>query len=144
MSRRVCMTEYLAIDLDSETWHCRRCDHEIGNARDDYKRGCLVQARHPGEVHKPLIDPERYEFTFQPDPEWVRIVEFYCPECGTMVEVEYLPPGHPPLHQIEIDLDALKEQVEREPAMLEEPSVGPDRPFNLEHSRHAHGRGEST
>ena len=29
------------------------------------------------------LDPERYRFTFSPDPEWVRILEFCCPKCGT-------------------------------------------------------------
>lgn len=126
MSRRVCMTEYLAIDLDNERWVCRSCDHDIESARDNYKKGCLVRARDPGEIHKPLIDPDRYEFTYKPDSDWVRLVEFYCPGCGTMFEVEYLPPGHPPVHQLEFDIDALKEQVERVPEMLEEPTVGPD------------------
>jgi acetone carboxylase gamma subunit len=35
-------------------------------------------------------------------------VEFYCPGCGTMVENELLPPGYPPTHDIELDIDALK------------------------------------
>lgn len=144
MNRRVCMTEYLAIDLDHERWICRRCDHDIASAREDFKKGCLVRARDPGEIHRPLIDPDRYEFTFTPDPNWCQIVEFYCPSCGTMVEVEYLPPGHPPLHQIEIDIDALKRQVEDVPAMLEEPSIGPDHPFGSGHDHAHHDGGNRT
>ena len=27
------------------------------------------------------------------------------------MEVEYLPPGHPPLHDIEFDIDALKQRA---------------------------------
>jgi len=42
----------------------------------------------------------------------VRIVEFYCPGCGTQVETEYLPPGHPITHDIEIDLDTLKQRLD--------------------------------
>ena len=34
-------------------------------------------------------------FTFAPDPNFCRILEFYCPGCGRQVESEYLPPGHP-------------------------------------------------
>jgi acetone carboxylase, gamma subunit len=41
----------------------------------------------------------------------VRIVEFYCPGCSTQVETEYLPPGHPITHDIEIDVDRLKERL---------------------------------
>jgi acetone carboxylase gamma subunit len=104
------MTEYLQIDLTDERWQCRRCHHDIASARDNYKTGLLVYDRDPREIHRPLIDPEKYEFTFSPDPLWCRIVEFYCPGCGTMIEVEYLPPGHPPTYDMEIDVDALRAQ----------------------------------
>ena len=109
---KIAMTEYLQIDLESERWLCRVCDHDIESARDNYKEGLLVYARDPSEIHKPILD-ESYEFTFAPDPEWVKIVEYYCPECGSMMEVEYLTPGHPPLHDIEFDIDALKAQWEK-------------------------------
>jgi len=39
--------------------------------------------------------------------------EFYCPGCGTQVETEYLPPGHPITHDIEIDVEQLKEQLRK-------------------------------
>jgi acetone carboxylase gamma subunit len=106
---KVAMTEYLLIDLDTELWRCRVCDHEIGNARKPYKEGLLVHSRDPREIHRPILD-ESYEFTFAPDPKWVQIVEYYCPTCGTQIEVEYLPPGHPPLNDMEFDLDAMKTQ----------------------------------
>ena len=31
----VYITEYLAIDLDSERWHCRRCWHELYGLKCD-------------------------------------------------------------------------------------------------------------
>lgn len=107
---KVLVTEYLRIDLGSEQWECRRCDRQHGSARENYKRGLLVYDRDPREVHKPLLDPKLYERTYSPDPAWCRILEYYCPQCGTMIEAEYLPPGHPPVHDIELDIDALKEQ----------------------------------
>ena len=113
---RVPMTEYLEIDLDSERWLCRRCGHDLAPARGNYKEGTLVYDRDPREIHRPLIDPARYEFTFAPDPAWCRILEFCCPGCGTMIEVEYLPPGHPPTFDMEIDFDALEAQWARRPA----------------------------
>lgn len=106
---KIAMTEYLQIDLDRERWLCRVCEHDIGPARGMYKEGLLVHARDPREVHKPILDPS-YEFTFAPDPKWVQILEYYCPGCGAMVEVEYLTPGHPPLNDMEFDIDALKAQ----------------------------------
>ncbi len=108
MTERLRVTEYVDVDLDAEVWHCNRCGHRIGPAREPYKEGCLVSARDPRAVHPALIDGE---YNFAPDPEWVRIVEFYCPGCGAQVETEYLPPGHPVTVDVEIDLDALKARL---------------------------------
>jgi acetophenone carboxylase len=105
---RLRVTEYLDLDLDREQWMCNRCGCSLGSARENYKRGCLVYDRDPREIH-PAIVPS--SFNFSPDPLWVRILEFYCPGCGTQVETEYLPPGHPITHDIEIDIEKLKERL---------------------------------
>ena len=107
---RLRVTEYLDLDLDREQWMCNRCGRSLGPARENYKRGCLVHERDPHEIH-PAIVPG--SFSFSPDPLWVRIVEFYCPDCGTQVETEYLPPGHPITHDIEIDVEQLKERLRK-------------------------------
>lgn len=107
MSVKHRMTEYLDIDLEKETWCCRRCGHELISAHENYKEGCLVYDRDPTTVHRPIL-PQPY--TLAPDPEWCRIVEFYCPGCGIMVECEYLPPGHPITCDIEPNLDLLKQK----------------------------------
>ncbi len=85
---RIPMTEYLEIDLETERWRCRRCAQDLGPARGNYKEGTLVYDRDPVEIHRPLIDPGRHEFTFAPDPAWCRILEYYCPGCGTQIEAE--------------------------------------------------------
>ena len=105
---RLRVTEYLDLDLDRELWLCNRCGRELGSARDNYKKGCLLNDRDPREIHPPLVTGA---YNFSPDPQWVRIVEFCCPGCGTQMETEYLPPGHPITHDIEIDLDRLKERL---------------------------------
>lgn len=122
---KVLITEYLRINLETEQWECRRCNKVHGSARENYKRGLLVYDRDPREIHKPLLDPRQYDRTYSPDPAWCRILEYYCPQCGTMVEVEYLPPGHPPVHDIDLDLDALKEQWKNRQEVLE-PADAPD------------------
>jgi acetophenone carboxylase len=106
---RLRITEYLDLDIGGETWHCRRCGHDLGPAKRNYKEGCLVYDRDPREIHRPVVEGE---YTLAPDPEWVRIVEFYCPGCGTQVETEYLPPGHPITHDIELDVAGLRERIE--------------------------------
>ena len=105
------ITEYLDVDLDTERWRCSRCGHEHGSARENFKHGLLVRERDPREVHRPLLDESRYEYTFAPDPEWCRLLEYYCPQCAVLVEVEYLPPGHPITNPVELDLDWLKRRV---------------------------------
>ena len=106
---REAITEYLEIDLETERWHCRRCGHDIAAARESYKRGLLLYDRDPTEIYQQVIDAE---YSHAPDPQWCRIVEFYCPGCLTQVEVEYLPPGHPITHDMELDIDALKRRQE--------------------------------
>lgn len=107
---RIRVTEYLDLDIEKERWHCNRCGRELGLARENYKKGCLICDRDPREIHPPLVAGE---FTFSPDPLWVRIIEFCCPGCGVQMETEYLPPGHPLTWDIEIDLDSLKERIRK-------------------------------
>ncbi len=114
---RLRITEYLDLDLDDEEWHCHRCDENLGPAGRNYKEGCLLHDRNPQEIHRPLIEGE---YTSAPDPEWVRIVEFYCPGCGTQMETEYLPPGHPITHDIQLDLERLKERLASGELTIEE------------------------
>lgn len=136
------MTEYLEIDLEHDLWLCRRCGHKVGNARRSYKEGLLAYVRDPREIHKPILDPEIYQFTFAPDPNWCRIIEYYCPECGTMMETEYLPIGHPPQHDMEFDIDALKTQWHGRQPLTEDELVGPE-PVGIPHqpAKHKHHHG---
>ena len=108
MATKIRVTEYLDLELETEQWHCNRCGHAFGPARDNYKKGCLLYGRDPREIHNPIVDGK---YTFAPDPDWMRIVEFYCPGCGTQVDTEYLPPGHPITWDIEIDIDSLKAKL---------------------------------
>lgn len=135
---KVLITEYLRIDLDREQWQCRVCEHAIGPARSNYKEGLLVYHRDPREIHKPLLDPTLYRHTFAPKPEWCAILEYYCPQCGTMIEVEYLPPGHPPVHDIELDIDALKQQWAGRKEVTEHVPAGEPAPRHTHH--HETGR----
>jgi acetone carboxylase gamma subunit len=108
---RAQITEYLEIELDTERWHCHRCGHDLADARANYKTGCLIAQRDPREVHNPEVEGE---YNFAPDPEWCRIVEFYCPGCAALIETEYLPPGHPLTYDIELDIDQLKSKYASE------------------------------
>ncbi len=102
MKRRI--TENLDMDTDKLEWLCHDCGHSLGPAKANYKEGCLVAARDPRQVWRPLID-EKYNYSY--DPEWTRLVEFYCPGCGALIELDVLPPGHPIAPDIELDVDKL-------------------------------------
>lgn len=112
----------LDLDLDSERWTCGKCGQDLGTARDNVKRGLLVAERDPAEVHRPLIDAE---YTFSPNPEWIRILEFYCPGCGLQVETEYLPPGHPITNTTELDIDRIKQRLASGETVLEDGRLRP-------------------
>ena len=109
MRRRI--TETLDLDLEAMEWRCHDCGESLGAASGNYKHGCLVAARNPHEVWRPLIEGD-YNFSY--DPEWMRLVEYYCPQCGTMIELDVLPPGHPIPHDIELDLEALAAKARAE------------------------------
>ena len=100
-------TEYLNINLETENWECRVCDRVHGSARENYKQFMKIYNRNPREIHRPKLNPDLYAFTFAPDPKVCAIYEFYCPGCGTMIDVEYTVPGGMPLHDFELDIDAL-------------------------------------
>ena len=102
---KIQITESLDIHMEREMWCCNKCGSELVSCHRSYKEGCLVAQRQPSEIHRPLVEGE---FNFSPDPKWCRILEYYCPQCGLLIEVEYLPLGHPPLHDIELHIGSLK------------------------------------
>lgn len=106
------ITEYLDLDLENEVWCCNRCEHVLAPARENYKTGLLVYERDPREIHRPMLNEEEYAYTFAPDPNWCRLLEYYCPGCGTLVETEYLVPGHPITHDIELDIEWFKRRAQ--------------------------------
>ena len=111
MGRKVRITEYLDIDVDEEMWCCNRCEVSLISARENYKKGCLVFGRDPTEVYQSVT---KEQLDYRPDPKWCKYVEYYCPECGTLMEVDVLPPGHPIIHDIELDIDKLKAKCTNE------------------------------
>ena len=109
MGRKIIITEYLDLDLDEAKWYCSACDRALIDAKESYKKGCLVYSKDPREIHNSVFAAE---YNFAPDPNWVRIIEFCCPKCGVQIETEYLPPGHPITHDIDMDIAKLKARID--------------------------------
>ncbi len=74
------------------------CGQEFGDYRRNWKFEAVVYERDPtdGEVH---VGPRAA------DPGWMILREFYCPGCGSQLEVEAVSPAHPILFQSLPDID---------------------------------------
>ena len=107
------ITESVDIDLNKEMWCCSRCHAEIYSARDSYLKGCLVYERPASEIYGPAIPVKQdsAKISYAPEPDFMRVIEFYCPNCGAQMSVQYLPPGHPIVSEIELDIDKLRKKA---------------------------------
>lgn len=74
---------------------CSKCGHLYCEADENFKLYSLIYDRDPKEIQPGLLGP---------DKDWMIYREFYCPDCGTQIEVEPTPQGTPILHSIEVDL----------------------------------------
>ena len=96
----------------------------VRSAAANYKEACLLFDRDPRDIHGRF--PGDPEFSFSPHPDWCRIIEMYCPSCATMLDVEYLPPGHPPTHDIQLDLPKLRARHSAEAGLRTAEAGGAD------------------
>ena len=87
-----------------------RCGQEFGDYRVNWKLEALIHVRDSAAALR-----EVYRGREQPDPAWVQIREYYCPGCGTQLEVEAVPRGCPPDFEFLPDLDTFYGQWLRRP-----------------------------
>ena len=74
---------------------CTVCGFDYGDAKENSKLNCKVYERDPKEIQPGRLGP---------DKDWMVYREFYCPGCGTQVDVEAISPGMPILHNIQLEL----------------------------------------
>jgi len=77
-----------------------RCGQNFGDYRVNWKLSALIYVRDDSEKLNDV-----YRGREQPDPEWTQIREYYCPGCGSQLEVEGVPRGTPPDFEFLPDLD---------------------------------------
>jgi acetone carboxylase gamma subunit len=82
------------------------CGHEFGPYTENWKLGALIYVRDTKET----LD-ELYPGWKSPEPTLQEIREFICPGCGTMLEVEAVPPGYPVTFDFLPDLEGFYEGV---------------------------------
>ncbi len=93
-------SELFIVQKDGERVVKCRCGQEFGDYRVNWKLQSLIHTRDTEEELQ-----EIYQGTEQPDPTWVQIREYYCPGCGSQLEVEGVPRGTPPDFEFLPDLD---------------------------------------
>lgn len=65
------------------------CGHAFGPWTRNWKEGALVRQRDDTR------DGSVYAGPRGADPAWMILREFSCPGCGTLLDVEMVPPGYP-------------------------------------------------
>lgn len=93
MTRR--MTEYLEIDNSSgkEIIQCNKCKYVFCPVTENYKNFALA-SENPLSKAGP-------EYFYRPSDRFV-LREFYCPRCATLLDVEMVLKGLPPVWNIQL------------------------------------------
>ncbi|PTQ57675.1 MAG: Acetone carboxylase, gamma subunit [Candidatus Carbobacillus altaicus] len=81
------------------------CGHEFCSADDNWKMYALIYVREDEESLNEL-----YPKLMAPDPSWQVLREYYCPNCGTQLEVENVTPWYPILKDFEPDIEAFYQE----------------------------------
>jgi acetone carboxylase gamma subunit len=76
------------------------CGHEFCDYRENWKLEALINVRDSVEELR-----EIYPDKMHGDPQWNVLREYFCPGCKTLLEVEAVPPGYPPVHDFVPDLE---------------------------------------
>ena len=86
------------------------CGHEFCDYQDNWKLHALIYVRDDVEKMN-----EIYPVLMAPDPEWQVIREYYCPGCGTQLEVEAVTPWYPVIKDFEPDIDTFYNEWLKKP-----------------------------
>lgn len=82
------------------------CGHEFGPYTENWKLKALIFVRDSEQLLEEL-----YPGPKACDPTLQEIREFICPGCGTLLEVEAVPPGYPVTFDFLPDLEGFYEDV---------------------------------
>ncbi len=98
------------------------CGHEFGDYRMNWKfRSMLAVRKTTAELE------EVYNAGIMPNPEYLEVREFSCPDCSTQLGVEVAPHGYPIVFELLPDLDTLYREWLGQPLSDESPDWYQDR-----------------
>jgi acetone carboxylase gamma subunit len=86
------------------------CGHEFGPYTENWKIHALIFVRDTEELLEEL-----YPGPKACDPKLQELREFICPGCGTLLEVEAVPPGYPITFDFLPDLEGFYGQILERP-----------------------------
>jgi acetone carboxylase, gamma subunit len=86
------------------------CGHEFCDYHENWKLDALIDVRETAEKLR-----EIYPDKMHGDPRWNVLREYFCPGCHTLLEVEAVPHGYPPVHDFVPDLEGFYEGWLRRP-----------------------------
>jgi acetone carboxylase gamma subunit len=82
-----------------------QCGYEFGPYRINWKLNSIIYVRDTSEK----LDEIYPGFRKHSRADFCEVREFYCPNCGTQLEVEAVPPGYPIAFDFLPDIDAFYE-----------------------------------
>jgi N-methylhydantoinase B len=81
-----------------DQWACADCRTAVAPASENYKLFAAVRENNPHE-----LDPALYADPAVFCDDEIRLREFFCPGCGSLLSVEIAKPGDPPLDEVRLD-----------------------------------------
>lgn len=92
---------HIVQEADSKRWVTKcDCGHVFCGWRENWKLHANLYVRDTPEAME-----EVYPQLMAPDTDWQVYREYYCPECGTLHDVEAPTPWYPVIHDFEPDID---------------------------------------
>ena len=82
---------------DGNQWACADCRSPLAPAEENYKYFAACRESNPHE-----LDPELYADPTEFCDDEIRLREFLCPGCGSLLSVEVAKVGDPPLHEVRL------------------------------------------
>lgn len=97
---------YLRLDADEDTIACTECDEVLCGAAENYKEHVAVRTGPVTDAGPVFTAPEEiYE-----EPPSIEFRQFFCPNCATLFDYEVVPESEPVLHDVELDVEALRDE----------------------------------
>jgi len=92
---------YLVQAQATKQWRVRcECGHDFCGERENWKLHALVHVRDTPEKLE-----EIYPRLMAPSSGWQVLREYFCPECGTLHDVEAPTPWYPVIRDFEPDIE---------------------------------------